>query len=78
MLACVMQKNLDIHVGNIKELLVDFNRRAHTPHFLFISGQAELVTIVKYLGLQMSSYLTRAINTPSIIKKTHQWLFFMT
>lgn len=71
-------KNLYIHVGNTKEMVVDFKRRAHTPHSFFITGEAELVTIVKYLDLQISTNLTRAINTDSIIKKAHQWLLFIT
>lgn len=77
MLACVMQK-IYTSMWGLQKMVVDFKRRAHTPHSLFITGEAELVTIVKYLGLQMSTNLTRAINTANIIKKAHKWLLFIT
>lgn len=75
---CTGGSNLCINVEKTKEMVVDFRRRVHIPPPLFIGGEAvELVTTVKYLGLQISNNLKWTINTASIIKKSHQRLYFI-
>lgn len=56
--------NLCICVGKMKEMVMDFRRRGYTPSPLFIGGASvEMVSIFKYLGVDISNDFTRDINT---------------
>uniref|UniRef100_A0AAR2JX07 Reverse transcriptase domain-containing protein n=1 Tax=Pygocentrus nattereri TaxID=42514 RepID=A0AAR2JX07_PYGNA len=72
------ENNLCINVKKTKEMIVDF-RRGHHDHLpLHIGGsEVEVVDSYRYLGVHLSSNLTWSNNTSTLLRKAHQWLYFL-
>lgn len=65
-------------MAKTKEMPVGFRGRAHAPLPIINGGETvELVTAIKYLALYLTSDLTWAENTASVVKKAQQRLYFM-
>ncbi|TKS65262.1 putative RNA-directed DNA polymerase from transposon X-element [Collichthys lucidus] len=70
--------NLCINVKKTKEMIVDFRRGRHLPPPLHIGGTAvEVVSSLRYLGVNITNDLTWSTNTSYLVRKAHQRLYFL-
>lgn len=67
--------NLAQNVEETKEIVVDFrrNRLSCAPRLLNNTG-VEVVISTKFLGVQITANLTRALNLPGLVKKAQHGL----
>lgn len=69
--------NFCIKAKKTKEMIVDFRMGRHLPPRLHIGGtEVEVVSIFRYLGVQISDDLTWSTNTSCLIREAHQCLYF--
>uniref|UniRef100_A0A3B3C219 Reverse transcriptase domain-containing protein n=1 Tax=Oryzias melastigma TaxID=30732 RepID=A0A3B3C219_ORYME len=72
------ENNLCINNTKTKEMIVDFRRSKHPSQPLYIGGTAvEVVSSFKYLGVNISDDLSWRTNTSSLLRKSHQRLYFL-
>ena len=69
---------LELNVSKTKELIIDFRKANHPIIPIVIKGsEVEIVSVFKYLGIQLSNVLSWQTNTESLIKKAQQRLYFL-
>ena len=70
--------NLALNTNKTKELIVDFRKKGGTHTPIHINGMVvERVTNFKFLGVHISDDLSWTLNTSTLVKKSHQRLFFL-
>lgn len=71
--------NLCINVEKTKEVIVDFRKtkRRHPPPICIGGAEVEVVSSYKYLGVHINDDLKWKSNCNSLVKKAHQWLYFL-
>ncbi len=68
--------NLLLNVEKTKEIIVDFRKKQHRHTPLIINNTVvEVVSSVKFLGVQITASLTRTANITSLVKRAKQRLF---
>ena len=70
--------NLELNVNKTKEVIVDFRKgnMAHSP--ISINDRTvEIVSVFKFLGIQLSNCLSWQTNTDYLVKKAQQRLYFL-
>ena len=67
---------LQLHVGKIREMIMDFCRNNDQPAPVVIRGEAiDRVAVYQYLGIYFDGKLNRKQNTDAVLKKAHTGLF---
>lgn len=70
--------NLDLNILKTKEVIVDSRRKHKDPLPLVINNtEVQRADSHKFLGVNISSTLKWKDNTDSVLKKSHQRLFFL-
>ncbi len=71
-----MQYKLLLNVEKTKEIIVDFRKKQHRHTPLIINNTVvEIVSSVKFLGVQITDSLTWTANITSLVKRAQQRLF---
>ncbi len=72
------ENHLSLNIDKTKELVVDYRRqsREHTP-ITIDKTPVERVSSFKFLGVHITEDLTWSAHTDTVLKKSHQRLFFL-
>jgi hypothetical protein len=79
LMAWCRDKNLCINVKKTKEMIVDLKKatRNHPPPLYIGGAEVEVDSSFKFLGVHINDNLTWKTNCRGLVKKTHQWLYFL-